>query len=532
MRLAMMGGIALALVGFFIFLLTRLGAPQMTLLYGELSTDDSSRIVSQLESMNVPFEIRQNGSQVYVPDNRVLRLRLNMAEQGLPSGGSIGYEIFDSTDTLGTTNFMQNVNLVRALEGELARTIMSLDAVRSARVHVVMPRRQLFSRARQEPSASVVLSMGGPGRLSSEQVAAIHHLAAAAVPGLSPNRISVVDDKGSLLARGFDDGDEIGMQAAKTEERRRSFENRMAHGIEELLENSVGFGNVQATVSADIDFDRIATNEETFDPDGQVVRSTQSIEETASSREAETPPVSVATNLPDVDTGPEDGASATSAESRTEETVNFEISKKVINHVREAGLVKRLSVAVLVDGTWAENDDGDRVYQARKDEEMDLLATLVRSAIGFNTDRGDAVEVINMRFAQVEEPPEPPLELFFGFDKNDLLRMAEIAVMGIMAVLVILLVVRPLLSRAFEAIPAMASAAAGEGQLLADQPGAPALAGPERAPGEEEGFDELIDIDRVEGRVRASSVKRVGEIVDKHPEEALSIVRAWMYQDK
>ncbi len=539
MRLAVMGGVGLAVIAFFIFLTARLAAPPMALLYGDLDLGDSSRIVGQLESTKTPYELRNGGTQVYVPEDSVFRLRLSMADQGLPNGGTIGYEIFDNADSLGTTNFVQNINLVRALEGELGRTIRTLGSVRSARVHLVMPKRRLFSREAQKPSAAVILRMRNAGRLEKSQVMAIQHLVAAAVPSLVPSRISIVDDKGTLLARGFDD-DGRGALAAKAEERRRTYEGRLARTIEELLGKTVGFGKVRAEVSAAMDFDRISTSEELFDPDGQVVRSTQSTEETSSTRGAEENlPVSVAGNLPAPNLGSGDTANRSTSESRNEETVKFEISKKVINHVRESGIVNRLSVAVLVDGSRKLGADGDLVYRPRSEAEMELLATLVRSAIGFSADRGDTVEVINMEFADVDDIEERPLELFFGLEKTDLLRMAEVLVLSIVAILVILLVVRPLVTRAFEAFPA--AVPGGGANLLTSQARAtPALAGPSpavaqvpgaSAPAEEEHFDELIDIDRVEGRVKASSVKKVGEIVDKHPDEALSIVRSWMYQD-
>jgi flagellar M-ring protein FliF len=403
-----------------------------------------------------------------------------------------------------------------------------LNSVRNARVHLVLPQRQLFSRERQEPSASVALKVRTPGRLPAEQVASIQHLVAAAVPGLDPRRISIVDDRGNLLASGDDSGTGLPM-AQDLDQRRIAHENRMARTIEQLLEKSVGMGKVRAEVSADMDFSRLSTTEETYDPEGQVVRSTQTVDEDAQSTEAEgTPPVTVATNLPDQGAGAE-GARATTQETRSEETVNFEISKKVTNHIREFGEVRRISVAVLVDGIVTTDAQGAEVYQARAQEEMDNLAKLVSSTIGFNAERGDTIEVINMRFAPVAVDFEEPLDLFFGLQKNDLLRFAEVIVLLILAILVILLVVRPLLSRAFEALPA--AAAAAEQRLLAEQAAArPVLTGPERPP-EEEGYEELIDIDRVEGRVRASSVKKVGEIVEKHPEEALSIIRAWMYQE-
>ena len=538
MRLAVMGAVMVGLIGFFIFLMGKIGSPNMQLLYSDLDSGDSNKIVGQLGSLSVPYELKKGGSEIYVPSGDANRVLLHLADQGLPGGGTIGYQIFDKQESLGATNFMQNVNLVRALEGELAITIQSLVSVKSARIHLVLPKRALFSRQKQEPSASVVLVMKGATRLNPDQVNAIQHLVATAVPSLVPNHISIVDNKGKLLAGAFDDTDSAGAMAVKADQRRRALQSRLSQTIEELLERTAGFGKVRAEVNVDMDFDRINTTEESYDPDGQVVRSTQSVEQTASSKDAEgSPAVSVGTNLPDTNLQSGDSADSTAAETRTEETVNFEISKIIKNHVREAGTIKRLSVAVLVDGKRVENDDGDLVYQPRNDAEMELLATLVRGVIGFNAERGDTVEVINMEFAEFV-PPEEPLDLFiFGLTKNDVFKFAEMLVMIIIVLLVILLVVRPLVSRALESIPS--AQAMGE-QLLADHTGGrPALAGPgdigvpapsDMGP-EEEHFEELIDIDRVEGRVKDSSVKKVGEIVDKHPEEALSIVRAWMYQE-
>lgn len=542
MRLAVVGVVFLGLIGFFIFIVGKLTNPSTKLLYSGLDRGDSQKIGQQIQSMGIVYELKQNGSQIFVDAGKFDQVLINLADQGLPGGGAIGYEIFDNQESLGSTNFMQNVNLVRALEGELARTIKTIGSIRDARVHLVLAKRELFSREKQEPSASVVLTMKGAQRLSTEQVNAVQHLIATAVPGLSPTKISVVDNKGKLLAAGGEEGEGgAGSMAAKVDDRRRSFETRMGRTIEELLERTVGFGKVRAEVHADMDFDRISTQEEDFNPDGQVPRSTQTIETASNSKDAEgTPAVSVGTNLPDANEQSSDSASSTAAETRTEETTNFEISKKVTSHVREMGITKRLSVAVLIDGRRGpeEDENGDPKYQPRNDAEMELLSTLVRGAIGFNADRGDTVEVINMEFADFR-PPEEPLDLvFMNFSKNDIFKFAEMLVMIIIVLLVILLVVRPLVSRALESIPT--AQAMGE-QLLADHTGggAPALAGPgggvpapsDSVP-EEEQFEELIDIDRVEGRVKASSVKKVGEIVDKHPEEALSIVRAWMYQEQ
>jgi flagellar M-ring protein FliF len=539
LKLTVMGGVAVGLIGFFIFITTRLTTPQMELLYGGLQPDDTNRITAQLSQTNVPYEIR-NGNEIFAPSEMVGQIRLTLAGKGLGGGNIVGYEIFDDASSLGTTNFIQNVNLKRALEGELSRTIKSIGSVSSARVHLVLPKRQLFSRQSQEPSATIMLKMAGAGRLDPEQVSAVQYLVAAAVPGLNPNRISIIDNKGSLLARGFEDKNDTGAAAAKASKRKRSLEVRLNRTIEQLIQNIVGFGKVQAEVTADMDFDRIVTNEELFDPEGQVVASTQSVEQSNNNQESDAAaPVSIATNLPDNNlNSTSSGASLKSSEDRTEETVNYSNSKKIINHIREAGVLTRLSVAVLVDGTYPENDAGDKSYQPRNEAEMQLMATLIRSAIGFNADRGDSVDVINMQFVDLLMEDEDKLKMFFGLNKHDMLRMAEILVLSIVAILVILLVVRPLVARAFDALPE----AMEEDKMLSDQTSATAaaaLTGPgadgsstSGEPGIDGGYSgDLIDIDQVEGRVKASSVKKVGEIIVKHPDEALSVIRSWMYTE-
>ncbi len=533
MKLSAIAGGAFGVIAFFIFMTSRVAAPNMSLLYSELESRDATQIVSRLETKQVAFEIRGEGSQIYVPSDQVARLRLEMAQEGLPAGGSMGYEIFDQTDTLGTTSFVQNINQVRALEGELARSIRTIAIVRAARVHLVLPRRELFTRERQEPSASILLTMRGGQRLDKEQVLAIQHMVASAVPQLEPTRISIIDDKGHLLARGTEGGEAL--FAADAEERQRDFEARMSRTVEQLVERVVGFGKVRTEVSAQMDFDRITTSSETYDPDGQVVRSTQTIAENAQSQERDAnPPVTVQNNLPDADTNTAAGLSATSTESRNEETINFEISKTMRNHVREVGNVRRLSVAVLIDGVYTpppEGEDGEPTYQERTQEELDSIQTLVQSAIGFDEQRGDRVEVINMRFAPlgvtIEDEGPPTL---FGLDKQDLVRIVEIVVLSIVALLIILLVVRPLVTRAFEALP---TGEEEEEEDLPDLEIAPALAAPEAAALLEDEVEDdlLIDIGRIEGRVKASSVRKISEIVDKHPEEAVGIIRGWMYQE-
>jgi flagellar M-ring protein FliF len=542
-RLGAVGLVLATTIGFFVFLSGRMVAPSYGLLYGDLDLRDSGQIVQKLDAMNVPYQLRGDGAQILVPTDQVARLRVAMAETGLPHGGSVGYEIFDKGEGLGTSSFVQNVNHLRALEGELARTIGSIAAVQGARVHLVLPKRELFARERQEPSASIVLKTRGGDRLGKTQVSAIQHLAAAAVPGLHPGRVSIVDSEGNLLARGTEDS--AGQaDAANNDEMRVGYETRLARGVEEMLERSLGPGKVRAEVTAEMDFDRITTNSESYDPNGQVVRSTQTTSEQNDSSEAGDQPVTVANNLPETQTNkaaPAAAAGNRTKNGRNEETVNFEISKTVKSHVREGGSVRRLSVAVLVDGLYAVAADGSKTYQPRPAEELKQLTTLVRGAIGFNADRGDTVEVVNLRFITPEEPAVPAPDGLFGLSKSELLRAAEPIALAVVGLLVMLLVVRPLIGRILEAAPAARrglAIAGPDGQRLLAGPagtavasvpdGVPATAVPNGSP---DAIDQMIDISQVEGRVRASSIKKIGEIVEKHPEEAVAIVRSWMYQN-
>ncbi|MBV8888477.1 MAG: flagellar M-ring protein FliF [Alphaproteobacteria bacterium] len=538
-RLAAIAGVGIATLLFFGFLISRWSTPNMALLYGDLDLHDSSQVVAKLEAMNVPYQLKGDGAQILVPADQVARLRMTMAEQGLPRGGSIGYEIFDKGESLGTSTFQQNINQMRALEGELARTISSLGTVQSARVHLVLPQHELFSREKQEPSASIVVKLRGNDRLSKAQVAAIQHLVAAAVPDLHPNRVVIVDADGTLLARDSSSGDTAAAAGQDYEDQTSAYESKLGRTVEDMLERSLGPGKARVEVRADMDFDRVTTNTETYDPDGQVVRSTQSVTENADSGEnAGDQPVSVSTNLPDAQTA-KPAPSASGSRSKTghnEETTNYEISKTVKSHVREGGVVRRLSVAVLVDGNYTTGTDGARTYQPRSPEELQQLATLVRSAIGYDQKRGDTVEVVNLRFASAEEPAaEPAATVLLGLTKDDLLRIGESGALVLAALLVIFLVVRPVMNRVFETMPVPALATFEPQRLLTHQDaGATALPPPEGAlmpaPRHLDEIEQMIDIGQVEGRVRASSLRKIGEIVDKHPEEAIAIVRSWMYQ--
>jgi flagellar M-ring protein FliF len=375
--------------------------------------------------------------------------------------------------------------------------------------------------------------MRGGRRLEAGQVLAIQHLVAAAVPELMPSQISIVDDQGGLLARGVEEDIAGDGRTGRIDEFRIAFERRLKTNIETMLERSLGAGKVWAEVSVDLNYNQVTKNEEFFDPNGQVARSTQTIEDANEARDARgAQPVTVAQNLPDAAGAGNDAGVNETNSLRTEETVNFEITRTMTETVTNAGALTRLSVAVMVDGTYIGIAPEDS-YVARSEIEVEQITELVRSAVGFDADRGDQVSVINMQFARMEAPEVVEVEAFLGLGRDDYFRVAELMIFAIIAILVVLLVLRPLVSRALSIAQAVAQAAAAEqaaeAQLIAQQQAALGAPGMEGAEPVSE-VEQMIGLAQVEGRVRASSLKKVGELVDDHPEEALAIIRNWLYQ--
>ncbi|MCB1970812.1 MAG: flagellar M-ring protein FliF [Geminicoccaceae bacterium] len=572
-RIVAIGLVFLAFFAFLAFLGSRALEPRMTLLYSGLEIGDSQAIVQKLEALGVSYELTPNGDAIMVPEDQALRLRMSLAEEGLPGGAVVGYEIFDESSGFGTTDFLSNVNLKRALEGELARTIGSLKPVRAARVHIVMPKRQLFQRDADKPTASVFVSMRGGHVLEGREIDAIRNLVAAAVPGLSASQVTVLDDSGNLLAR----SDEEGSQSYALDEEdayRRSQEQRIKQKIVQLLERSVGVGRVDAEVAMELTFDEISTTEETFDPNSQVARSTQTVDEQSDSTDQRpNRTVSVAGNLP---TAQAQGDAATSSENsnRTEETVNYEISRTVRSQTRRGGQIKRISVAVQVDGIYQAGPDGTQVYQPRSQQELDELETLVRSAAGLDDERGDSVSVISRRFVVPEvEPIED--EGFLSLDKADYMRFGELGMIALTALLVILLGIRPALKRIVpenrispnkeatsvimgrDGKPLLVHAATGS-TITVDEHGRPVVLRqgtpiepemlehhsepetddgdhPRRKgsgnPDEEVDEDEAVHLTHVRGKVKLALINEVADVINNRPEDAIRVIRSWLQME-
>ncbi|MFW8600927.1 flagellar basal-body MS-ring/collar protein FliF [Desulfobacterota bacterium M19] len=368
-------------------------------LFSSLTESDAADIVAKLKEQNVPYKLAANGTAIKVPEDVVLNTRLTLAGEGLPRGGGVGFEIFDRSN-LGVTDFVQKLNYQRALQGELARTIRQFQQISSARVHLALPRESVFVEDQRPPSASVSIKMRGRGKLTKSQIRAIVNLVACAVSGLTENNITVVDTAGHLLFRR--EGDEPGMLSSDQLEYKLKLESNMRRKLETMFEEVVGVGKVIARVSADVDFNQVNTTEELYDPDGQVVRSEQL------SNESDKQNGGSAKGIPGVKgdlatfSGTSGGGSNSSGSSRNSVTRNYEISKTVKKTKDSVGTIKKITVALMVDGSYkmVKGPNGRMIskYVPRSKAELASFTRMAQKAVGLDPDRGDTIEVVSMPF--------------------------------------------------------------------------------------------------------------------------------------
>jgi flagellar M-ring protein FliF len=533
-RLAAILGIGAGVAAALFAITTGLGQPK-ALLYSNLDLKEAGTITQALDQGNIKYEVKGDGSTILVNRDQVASTRLMLSSKGLPTAASVGYEIFDNTNAMGQTDFVQQLNRQRALEGELGRTIMGLDGITAARVHLVLPKRQLFEEEADQPSASVSLGVGGrePG---PDQVRAVQNLVAGAVPNLKPDRVTVIDQHAKTLS-----GGDTGM-AAEADGRKTEVEQRIAKQVKTLVEGIVGAGKARVNVSADVDMAHITTQKEAFDPDGQVVRSESTTDE--NSKEAQPGQATQASSAAKIPGGSsvDQGGDSSNASGKQESTTNYEITKTTTTQVVEPGAVKKISVAVAVDGAYGPADKKGKpgAYTPRSAAEMADIQALVQAAVGYDQTRGDLVKVVNVKFPSAEDPDGvTAANPLMGFDKNDIMRAAELGVLGVVAILMMLFIVRPLLKGALGGPGGPMAMVGGPGvtRMVTSADGQPMQITVDPVTGQQmlpapvnEGLEQKIDIARIEGQVKASSVKRVAEFVDKHPDESVSIIRTWLHE--
>jgi flagellar M-ring protein FliF len=522
--MALFVGLA-AVIGMTYYVIEQAQTPNMALLYGGLSAQETSRINEYLGAQNVAYETRGDGS-VYVPNDQVGQLRLAVAGQGLVGGGTAGYELFDNQSSFGTTNFVNNLNAKRALEGELARTIGTIPAVSGARVHLVLPKQNLFSREQVPPSAAIALNLG-VRTLLPEQVASIAQLAAAAVPNLTTANVTVIDQRGALLFSGPTQT----TGATQAESMRRGVEKGFEDSLVPMLERVLGSGRVAVRVTAQLNTAKITEQSQLFDPTQQVVRSEQTVESANQSAGSGSGGLAgVQGNVPGSTSDAAGGGG--SNENRTETTTNYEISKTDRQVLKEGGEVERLSVAVLVAGkpapeaAAAEGAAPDATSEAvapafvpLSETEKAQLTKLVQTAIGFNAERGDQVEILDMPFVPVEEAKTVDAPVM---TMSKALELGQYLMLIVALVLVAVLVVKPALATLNQALLTATPVIVTQS---GDREGKMNLEG---VLGEADDGGATVNISNVKGRVKESSVKKVTEIVDQYPEESLAVVRGWM----
>jgi len=537
-RLAAMLGVGAGVVAVLVALVMFMGKEPNELLYSNLDLKEASEVTQALDQAGIKYETKGDGSTIMVPRDKVASARLMVAGKGLVSSGSIGYEIFDTSNALGQTDFVQQLNRQRALQGELERTIKAMQGVNSVRVHLVLPKRQLFEESAEQPSAAVTIGVGSR-EPSSDMVRAIQNLVSSSVPNMKAEKVAVIDQHGKTLSAPSDES----LAGKMAQDRKSEVEARIAKTVKDMIEGVLGPGKARVNVTADLDLNRVTTQEERFDPDGQVVRSESTTE--ASSQEnknEDNAGVTAAANVPGGQ-GANGFQQLGSRSGQNDSVTNYEISKSVKTTVQEPGAIKKIAVAVAIDGVSAPigKDGKPGAYTPRTAEEIQQIEELVKTAVGFDAARGDQVKVTNIKFPQPEDQGLEKAGLLSGLDKNDIMRFAELGVLAVVALLILLFAVRPFIKNLSAPAPGQMALAGPSGgpvtrlvtlsdgtqqQVVVDQSGEPiAIAGP--APSD---IDQRIDIAKIEGQVKASSIKRVSEFVDKHPDESVAILRNWLHE--
>lgn len=499
------------------------GTPEFSSLYGRLSADDAGQVVKALKDRGVPYRVEDGGRTVLVPADRVYDLRLELASEGVPQGGVVGFEIFDKSG-FGMTDFAQKINYTRALEGELTRTIRRLDGVEGARVHLVLPEKKIFEEEGQPATASVVLQLSSGGRLAAKQIQGVVYLVSSSVQGLQPDHVTVVDTRGNVLYQ--QSGDETAMLAASQIEYKRAYEKDVERRVREMLETVLGSGAAVVQVSAHFDFDKVEETSETFNPDGTAVRSEQRATESSTGPSGPQGVPGVASNVGGEAAAAGAGGGASTKES---ETINYEVSKKVTHVQKSQGSLKRLTVAVAVDGVYkAVQGKQEKEFAPRTADELTKIRSLVEKGVGFDANRGDQVEVTSIPF----KPAEGLEEAQGMFGPDFYMALAKYGAALAAALVLVFGVLRPLLRwlsqpREVPGVPGLAgvtgpvTVAELEQQMAAAEGGGP-------PPPREYKLDETTPEETLK---RETLKKRITELVRQEPEIAAQLVRSWLAEE-
>ena len=514
-KIALMAAGALVLAGL-IVLSVQSQKPDFEVLFSKLSSDDLGAISAQLKERKINFKIAAGQTAVLVPAKDVFDLRIQLASEGLPRGGGVGFEIFDKT-TLGMSEFIQKLNLMRATTGELTRTINSLDVVDSARIHIAAPKKSVFLEDERKTTASVVLKL--KRHISAGQVQGIVHLVASSVEGLNPADVTIVDTKGSILAGGEEQSTVAHMTSSQLDFK-QNVANIIENRILSMLGGVLGREKITAKVSADVDFEQTEQTEEIYDPDSQVARSEQRNEESTVGSAPVGGVVGATANQPGAQAG--QVSQGTPAKSdKVNETINYEINKIIKRTINPIGEVKKLSVAVMIDGTY----DKDDKYVPRNAEEMQQYKKIVERAVGYDEDRGDQIEVVNVAF-DISKFKEDQLALEKAENNQLWISIARHGVTAVFIILLFIMLIKPLIQ--------WLSTTAGEGMMMVPGmrmmqgkmvPGVPGVPGAPGMPGEEDD-DKPKEIKKIKKREDYRAV--VLDYSRDNAAHTAELVRKWL----
>ena len=520
-RLLLLAAIGLAtfgLVGAAGYYLSR---PANDVLYSGLDKQDVARIGSALKEAGVAFDVSADGATVYVAFGDAAHARMLLAEQGLPRSGGTGYELFDKLGSLGLTSFMQEITRVRALEGELARTIQTMRGVKAARVHLVMPDEGSFRRAKQPPSASVVLRTEGADNALIAQ--AVRHLVAAALPAMTIDQVTVLNVDGQLLASGADAADAGPSKMLALE---KSVADEIQNNVRHTLAPYLSLRNFQISVAARLNTDKRETTQTTYDPDSRVERSVRTVKETSSSQNNSTQsPTTVGRNVPQPNPSQGDGKQAAEDSQKKEDLTNYELSSKVTSTVSNGFVVEALSVAVLVNRAGLAATLGPNATPEQIDRQVGEIEQLVASAAGLRKDRGDVIKVSAVDFVDSgkELEPVPPISIVEALMRQFGSIVSALAMLGV-AALVVWLGLRP----ATRALIDLREAVGAEGALALPGGSAIALGGGDGALTGEAAYEEQALLEDRNYRRNKVPQKRLEQMIELDEAQAAAILKQWI----
>ena len=500
-KVAALSLVALALASLLVMSLW-LKAPDYQLLYANLSQEDAGAIVEKLKNKKIPYEVSNGGRTIRVASDMIHETRLQLAGEGLPEGSDVGLEMFEDTP-LGMTDFIQKINFQRALQGELTRTIKTLDAVAQVRVHLVIPKDNLFRKQKPKGKASITLKLKSGKSLSEGQIQGIVHLVSASVGSIEASNVVIVDVNGNLLSGGKEPSEGAMMSTSNFKHKLR-VQKELQAKIIKMLEDALGSGKVIAKISTDLDFEQVERTEEIFDPDSQVVRSENQISE---SSVGSIPPGGIPGVQALVPSGEDSGSGAGQAAQRNKSNAvfNYEINKEVRRISKPVGEITKLSVAVMIDGTMA----GDPAeYQPRTPEEMAKYLQMVQSAVGFDAERGDVVQVENIQFDHSQLDKEKA-EIESAEQIDLALEVGKLVVGLIFLIMFFTRVIRPIITWMTTTVEVI--------------PQTEQLGGTDNNPADEE-TKRLTEMENQADKIR----KSVNEFVGQDPKYTAGVIRKWM----